>query len=236
MNRFTRKIKGKYSTPIQIIILAAGARSRSRSYEPRCLLKYENQTLIDRQINAISETFSKAEITIVCGIEKSKIIKKFGSSVRYVENQMHEDTNSGESLRLGVINSPLDNMLFIHGDIIFNEDIFKEINMSKSFLLYSSNGQIEEKEVGIFFINNLATSLSYESADKWCQIAYLAPNELTILRKMFLRPDYDSKYLLTFEIINAIIDNGGQFNVFNINDKFIKEIDSLKDLNNETTS
>ena len=50
MNRFSRKIKGKYTGQLQVIILAAGARSRSKSYEPRCLLKYNNKTIIESSI------------------------------------------------------------------------------------------------------------------------------------------------------------------------------------------
>lgn len=236
MNRFSRKIKGKYTGQLQVIILAAGARSRSKSYEPRCLLKYNNKTIIEHQIEAIQATFSKAEITVVCGIEKNKIIKKLGNEIRYVENQLFEETNSGESLRLGIFNSKIDDVLFIHGDVIIDEDIFKNINMSKSWLLSASNSKMEEKEVGIIKINNVATVMSYDALEKWCQIAYLCSNEMSILKKLFMRPEYDSKYLLTFEIINDIIENGGNFNVLDIGNAFIKEIDSLKDLNNEIIS
>ena len=43
MSRFTRKIKAKNQPAVQVIILAAGAGARTRSYEPRCLLKYNGK-------------------------------------------------------------------------------------------------------------------------------------------------------------------------------------------------
>jgi hypothetical protein len=42
--------------------------------------------------------------------------------------------------------------------------------------------------------------------------------------------------MLTFEVINKIIENNGNFKCIDIGNSFIKEIDSLKDINNENTS
>ena len=41
------------------------------------------------------------------------------------------------------------------------------------------------------------------------------------------------KSLLTFEILNAIINKGGVFNIHYAPQNSILEIDSMKDLNNE---
>ena len=98
------------------------------------------------------------------------------------------------------------------------------------------DNKFEEKEVGVTVVNNKATVLSYNLTTKWCQIAYLAPNETAILRKMFARSDFNAKFLLTFEIINKIIEMGGSFTCYDIENSYIKEIDSLKDINNEITS
>ena len=78
--------------------------------------------------------------------------------------------------------------------------------------------------------------MSYTLPIKWCQIAYFTGNEINILRRLLVKPDYNTKYLLTFELINKIIELGGIFKCVDIKDGFIKEIDSLKDINNETFS
>jgi len=231
MSRFTRKIKGKSLAPVQVVILSAGVGSRTRSYEPRCLLKYNNKTILDNQIEVMYNCFHNPQITIVCGFDSGRIIKKIGKQARIVENTSYDITNNGESLRLGVNNSLLDNIIFMHGDLIISEGIFEKINYDKSFLLTDSLNKFDEKEVGVTVVNGKATILSYSLPNKWCQIAYLNENETNILRKLFLKPEFNSKVLLTFEIINKIIENGGSFNCYDIGNNFIKEVDSLKDIN-----
>jgi len=236
MSRFTRKIKNKTQLPLQVIILAAGAGSRTKSYEPRCLLKYNNKVILDSQVEIIKNRFTKSEITVVGGIEGYKIVKRLEKDMRFVENQIHEDSNSGESLKLGINNSILDNILFLHGDLVFSESILNKIDMDKSCLLIDNSGKIEEKEVGITVVDGKATVLSYNLPTKWCQIAYLSQNETNILRKLLVRTDFNTRYLLTFEIINKMIEFGASFDCIDIEDGFIKEIDSLKDINNENFS
>lgn len=231
MSRFVRKIKNKNFPQLQIVILAAGVGSRTRSYEPRCLLKYNKKTILDNQIEVLTSLFNKAEISIVGGFDINKIIRKVGKTVRVIENQMYENTNSGESLRLGINNSMLDNILFLHGDLVISPEIFDNVKMDQSFLLVDSGNQFEEKEVGITIVDGVATVLSYSLPTKWCQIAYLAESELCILKKLMMKNDFPSKTFLTFEVINKIIENDGKFNCFEIGKGFIKEIDSLKDIN-----
>lgn len=236
MSRFTRKIKPKNQPVVQVIILAAGAGARTRSYEPRCLLKYEGKTLLDYQLAAVNEVLIKNEISIVGGVESNKIIKKLDNNIRFIENQLYENTNSGESLRLGINNSLLDNVLFFHGDLIFHSNIFDGVNFDKSFILIDSSGQISEKEVGATVVENKLTVLSYNLPIKWCQIAYFSKPECDILKKLLVKQDFDTKYLLTFEILNKMIELGAEFQCFDIKNNFIKEIDSLKDMNNEDTN
>lgn len=236
MSRFTRKIKGKNYPPIQAVILAAGVGARTKSYEPRCLLKFGKKTILENQIEILTERFSKCDITVVAGCEANKVIKKIGKTARIVENQLFESTNSGESLRLAVNNTLHDTIMFMHGDLVISEGIFDKIDLGKSFLLIDDQDKFEEKEVGVTVVNNCATVLSYNLPTKWCQIAYLAPNETAILRKIFAKPDLNTKFLLTFEVINKIIEMGGSFECYNIGNNYIKEIDSLKDINNEITS
>lgn len=232
MSRFTRKIKGKNDPPVQVIILAAGAGARTKSYEPRCLLKYNGSIVLEKQIEAIQKRFIKSEISIVGGIEGNKIIKKIGKRARYIENQIHDNSNSGESLRIGINNSLLDNILFLHGDLVFDENILSLINLNKSCILTSSENRIEEKEVGLTVDSNGNVSiLSYNLPTKWCQIAYLSSNEVDILRKILIKGDIDFKYMLTFEILNKLIEFGGSLQAIDIKNSFIKEIDSLKDIN-----
>ena len=103
-------------------------------------------------------------------------------------------------------------------------------------MLVDKSNQIEEKEVGVTVVDDKATVLSYNLPIKWCQIAYLNANDTALLRRILLRSDFDTRHLLTFEIINKMIEFGAEFECIDIGNNFIKEIDSLKDINNENSS
>jgi choline kinase len=236
MSRNVRKIKNRPIPHIQVIILSAGIGARTKSYEPRCLLRWNGKTILENQIDIVNDRFNKCDISVVCGHDINKIIRKVGKTVRIIENQIYETTNSAESLKLAVNNTHLDNIMFMHGDLIITPDIFNKINLNESFLLVDSGTKFEEKEVGVTVVNGKATVLCYNLSTKWCQIAFLAENESNILRKILLRNDFNSKFLLTFEVVNKIIEAGGSFKCVEVENSFIKEIDSLKDISNESIS
>lgn len=230
MNRFTRKIKNKTRDPIQIIILAAGASARTRSYEPRCLLKYEGKTIIDHQLLAIERNINKYEVAVVSGVEQSRLLKKLDRKIKVLENSLHEQTNSGESMRIGFNYSAGRQILFIHGDVILDQDIFKKVNFDESFILVDSTGKIGAKEVGASMQDGKLLTCCYNMPVKWAQVVFFAEYETKILEKMLWKEEVDTKHLLSYEIINLVVENGGSFSCIDIKNKFIKEVDSLKDL------
>lgn len=236
MSRFTRKIRQKNKNPIQVVILAAGASARTRSYEPRCLLRYKDQTLIESQLTAVDRHIPKYEASIVVGVEQNKLLKKLDRKIRVVENVRHEDTNSGESLRLGFNASVLQQFLFVHGDLFLDEDFFKKISFDESFVLVDSYGLISSKEVGVSDSDGYLVNLCYSVTKKWCQVVFLGQQETKILERMLWKDSLDTTHLLSFEVINAIVQNGGQFRCIEIENKFIREVDSLKDLQYENFS
>jgi choline kinase len=217
---------------VSVIILAAGAGSRIKSNEPRSLLKIGSHNLIEHQISVINNTFNNPEIIGVFGVSFDKIIKKLNGKLRIVENQLHETTNNAESLRLAINNSMMDNILFFHGDLYFEQQMFDNISFTKSFLLIDNGDHFNEYEVGVTTESKKVSILSYGLNDKWCQIAFLTGRELKIARNLFAKFSEDDKKLLSFEVINKIIDLGGSFD-FHINKTPIIEIDCIKDLQNE---
>ena len=127
--RFTQEIKKK-DTFMPVAILSAGISSRMKTHEPRSLLKIGDKSLIEHQCEIIKSIFYENEIILVIGYKSEKIIKKIGESkIRIIENQLFEETNSGESLRLAVMNNVHNRILLIHGDLYFNLETFKDLNI-----------------------------------------------------------------------------------------------------------
>jgi choline kinase len=235
LSRSTTTIKSppKGNKGVSVVILSAGGGMRIRSNEPRSLLKIQNETLINHQINSISGVFDKFEIIGVFGIFIDRILKKINNKIRVVENQLYDSTNNSESMRLGLNNCLYDNVLFIHGDIYFKSDLLTGANYNKSFLVLDSNGDMEEKEVGATINKKNVHILSYGLSKKWCQIFYITGKELKILKNIFSKFKQSDKKMLSFELINKIIENGGSFACYEKKGSHVVEIDCIKDLNNE---
>ena len=224
----TTHIKDTKDDNIVFVILSAGVGNRMRSYGPKCLFKTSEETILDKQISTIKSNFPSNEIILVVGFEANKVIKKITDDIRVVENQLYQTTNSAESLRLAINNSVADKIFFIHGDLIFNKEILKNLDFSRSFVVVDSKNQITDDEVGITIVNNRATFFSYGLDTKWCQMAYIRGKEFSILKSLYSKPGKDKLY--TFEMLNMIIDKKGVLLTVEPENMYIKEIDSFKDL------
>ncbi len=215
---------------IAIAILSAGSGSRIKSYEPRSLLKIGNQALIDHQIKTVQNCFEDPEIINVIGCHAKKVIKKTKGKIRIVENQLHESSNSSESLRLAFNNTIKNSMLFMHGDLYFNESTLKNLDYSKSFIIIDTKKQIKETEVGVTMSEGKATIMSYGLPIKWGQIAYITGREYKMLKSIFVKYEEQDKKRLSFEVVNMIINMGGKFMCHEPEKMSILEIDRIKDI------
>lgn len=216
-----------------VIILSAGVGSRIKSNEPRSLIKIGGKCLIEHQIDIINNNIENHEIIGVFGYSIDKIIKKMAGKLRVVENQIYQSTNNSESLRLAVNNTNKNNILFFHGDLYFNDAIFKNANFKKSFLIIDNKQMMKSKEIGITMQSNKATILSYGLSTKWCQMAFITGKELKILKNILHKLQGNQKKLLSFEIINKMISMGANFECYEPKNMSIIEIDCIKDIKNE---
>ena len=216
-----------------VIILSAGVGSRIKSNEPRSLIKIGNKTLLEHQVDLINNNLSNHEIIGVFGYAIEKIVRKISGKVRIVENQLYENTNNSESLRLAVNNTDKKNIMFFHGDLYFNDAMFTSNDFKKSFLVVDTKEMMKQKEIGVTIQNNKATILSYGLSTKWCQLAFITGKELKILRNVLSKLHGSQKKMLSFEIINKMIAMGASFECYEPNNMSIVEIDCIKDIKNE---
>lgn len=214
---------------VTVIILSAGTGSRIKSYEPRSLLKIGNCCLIEHQINTITQYFDSPEIIGVVGCYANKIIKKTRGKIRVVENQLYDQSNSSESLRLAVNNTLNENILFMHGDLYFNEHTL-DVDYGKSFIIIDRHDQIKEAEIGVTICDNRLSIMSYGLTTKWAQIAYFTAREYKILKSIFQRYEYQDKKKLSFEVINMVLAAGGKFECYEPPNMDILEIDRIRDI------
>jgi len=237
MNRFSKSVtsikKSKIKNNISVVILSAGIGARIKSSEPRSLLKIGNQYLIDHQISVINNTFNNPEIIGVFGVGIDKIIKRVKDKIRIIENQLYESTNNSESLRLAINNTMMESVLFFHGDLYFNKNTFDNVNFNKSFILVDNEKHFGEFEVGVTTHDKRVTIFSYGLDTKWCQIAFITGKELKIIKNIYSKYKPEDKKMLSFEVLNKVIESGGSFEFYQHGNTPIIEIDCIKDLYNE---
>jgi len=231
MSRFVTKIqKSKIAdSSISVAILAAGCGSKIKSYEPRSLLKINSKPLIEHQLSTINNYFKDVEIITVVGCHANKVIKKIKNSTRVVENQIYNETNSSESLRLAFNNASCKNFMFVHGDILFNESCIN-VDYSQSFVIIDTEDYIKDQEIGLTMIGGRLSILSYGLPTKWGQMAFFTGKEYKILTSLFNKYEDKDKKRLSFEIINEVIQLGGSFQCYEPKNKNLLEIDRIKDI------
>lgn len=122
---------------MKAIILNSGIGKRMRPFtdkNPKCFAKVNGKTLLERQIRILME-YGIDDFIITTGPFESKIknfiIKKFPKiSVAYVKNTLYESTNYIYSIFLAkdIVN---DGVLLLHGDMIFEKNLFGKLINSK---------------------------------------------------------------------------------------------------------
>jgi len=214
---------------LSVIIPVAGMGHRMKSYGPKCLFPTsKNRTILERTIANVKKVFPYSEIIVIVGFEADKVIDTLPSSVRIVENQLYEQTNIVESLRLALNNAVHDNVLIIHGDLIFNVYALYDITTGGSCAIVDTQDRFGKNEIGVNIFENRITNFSYGLANKWAQIIYLTGHELNSFRSLCSQRDKNKMYM--FEILNMVIDNKGSIQAKEPKGMQILEVDSLKDL------
>ena len=228
-NRFVAPIKSRNGKNTTVIILAAGIGYRMKSYGPKCLLKVsQNKTIIEKQIDTVSLHLPKSDVISVLGFECDKALKVLSDRSRIVENQLYEETNTAESIRLAINNGVRDSVLIIHGDLIFNPETLAHHDFRRSFAIVDSKHQFRLNEAGVTINDWQITRFAYGLNTKWSQIVFLIGKELQMLKNICRNREKNKMY--TFEILNEIIDNGGKIAAVEPENMTITDVDSSRDL------
>lgn len=226
--RSARKSIEKYNEFVSFIFLCDSPGYRMKSYGSSCLLEIGGTRLLDIQMQTINSYFTNKEIILCVGFDASSIIKYVKNSykntnVRIVENQLYDKTNSCESLRLCLNNTPNDKIFIIDGSILLDYNIFNNFQFKDNFLF--TQNKCNNFEIG-FNLNekNLVEHISYGAHNIWSEILYLG-SATDSMRKLLLNDQFKNK--LIFEAINELIKNKNNFK--SISSKYnLEKINNIK--------
>lgn len=199
----TTTLKNTEHTDLCVILLASTIANKSRMFGQRCLIKLGNKTVLERQVEVIRKAYSKSELIIVTGDDTNGILRQNITGTRIVENQLRE-TSMVEDLRLAVNNTPMDKILFINSDYLFNDNSICHIT-DQSSIVVESKGSMDKGEVGVNVCQGKVVYFSYSSEIKWTHIAYIEGQEFFVFKKL-LNAHRGSR-LLVHEILNKMLDD-----------------------------
>lgn len=214
---------------LSIIIPAAGAGRRMKSYGPKSLVELNSRdTVLGRQIRILRSIYPDADITVVIGHSADTIAKVIPAGVKIVENELHEETNVLRSIGMGLRVATQPNVLVVYGDLVFNKETVLNVTMRGSSVIVDSKDRISDEEVGVTVVDNRITNFSYGLDVKWAQIAYLTGKELQLFKKAAWHKDH--RRWLGHEGLNRVLDMGGKLRAIEPKGMQLVEIDSSRDI------
>lgn len=227
MSRYTVPAKKNIiDNNIDVVILAAGAGRRMRSFGSKSLLPVKNNTLIDYQIETIKTYLPNADIVAVLGYEIDKIYKHIPSFVRVVENERYETTTSTRSAFIGIRACSKNNILIINGDLYFNNKLF-EICINESSILVDKSGMISSNKLGVITDNGYVSCFNFDINVKWGQAFNLYANDIEIFQKICIETKQE---VIISEILQTMINKNISIKTMEPKGMQLVEIDSYKDL------
>lgn len=215
-----------------IILLCDTPGYRMKSYGPPSLLQIHGEKrLIDIQIECIKKHFNNFEIILCCGFDADKICKYVKSkykhiNIRLVENQLFNESNSCETVRLALNNTNNDKIFILDGNLWFPQEIFGQHDYNTSMVLIEKK-QLEGLEIGVNTNEkNQVEHFSFGAKNYWSEVFYLSNYEIIdSLRKILSNPDYKHKFV--FEALNELLST--KFDLVAVTNKTkIKKIHNVK--------
>ena len=214
---------------ISIIIPAAGAGRRMKSYGPKPLIKIGNCTIIKNQISLLKSYIPDASIILVCGFKAERLMSEAPDHILKVENEFYEHTNVSRSIGMGLrVAGNSSKVLIVYGDLVFNSATIKNLPLKESCILVTDESMGHDEVGCILNDEGVLTNLMYDLPAKWGQITLFTGKELRLLKQLCWNEKNNTKF--GFEIINQIISKGGIFRCIYHEEIKIVDIDSSKDI------
>lgn len=206
--------------------------------QPKCMVTlYNGETIFERQIRVLSSCGIK-DFVITTGPFEEKlkeIAGKFsGLNFTFVKNPNYKTTNYIVSMDYA--NKYIDDdMLLLHGDLVFNKDLVTKLLSSenKSVCLYNEKKDLPEKDFKGRFSNNILKEVSINIFDSDCyafQPLYKLSKEDITAWKNKVR-EFVENGTVTVYAENALNEITDKISIVGMSykDDYIDEIDNEQD-------
>lgn len=133
---------------MKTIILAAGKGLRLGSPLPKCLTKLDSGvTILEHQLQHLVKYIDINDIILTVGFKK-ELIMEFFPNLFYVYNNMFAATGTAKSLELALEKVKKEDVLWLNGDVVFEETIIKEVvNFDQNCMVANRMKNLGDEEV-----------------------------------------------------------------------------------------
>jgi len=205
-----------------------------RSYGPKSLLALgDGRTVLRRQIDLSRAAFPGSDVCVVVGYESERVIRSLPAGVRSVENELYDDTSVVRSILLALRASTASRALIVYGDLVFDPTLLgglSQLAPEESAAIIDNRGKLPKHEIGatIDKATGRVAHFNFGLPNKWCHIALLAGRELSLFRSIAARTDRQN--LLAWEVLNEVLERGGELSAIDSNGSPSLIIDTSKDI------
>lgn len=201
-----KAIPGSFEELLSIIIFErpSNAKFKTSAFP---FIKTNGKPLIEKQIETIESTIKSFEIIFCCGPSSNKIYeytKKYKNiNFRIVENQLFNDTNCCESVRLALNNTLNNKILILPEDILLSRNILEQTSGNSCIYIHDHNGD-NNFEIGAICNDNKLESLTIGiKQNYWAELLFLNDDKTLKDFRNIVNEDF-FKNKLFFEAVNSL--------------------------------
>jgi choline kinase len=138
------------STPLQVVILAAGMGTRLGRSNPKPLTELQDgRSILERQLDCLHSVLgSDASVTAVVGYRGKKIMKA-APELLFAYNPDYKTTNTSKSLLRALRTSREGGVLWLNGDVVFDPAVLDLtlpfLRADQSFVCVDTNAVADEE-------------------------------------------------------------------------------------------
>lgn len=220
-------MKNNYS----IILLNALPDKKIKSLGNKYLIKInKNTNIIDHQVKILCSIFSNPEIIIVSGFDGKRLLKYINNNIeyqniKYVEHEVHDQTNIGTSIRCGFDEASNKNIWMVNSNILLNSNITNMVfnNKNRSFVLVNkSNG-----DIGYISDKNILLNCYYDLPHCIMDSLFINKQDYHAFQNI-CHSNIEKLYF--FEVLNLCTQANINLSILDINVKIVNTIDSSNNI------
>jgi len=230
---------------LKAIILNSGIGKRLEELtknKPKCMVDlYNNETILERQIRILKKYGIKNYIITTGPFQqqmKDLCNKKFKElNIKFVHNDKYDSTNYIYSIYLAKKSITNEQIIMMHGDLVFDENLIKEITKTQiqNIGLINKKEKLPEKDFKAKIIEEkiieISVNLSSQKNVYTFMPLYKLDKQITNLWLEEIEKYINQNNVNVYaeEALNQIT-NEIQLNYFEYSNYYCKEIDDKKDL------